>query len=313
MDKSKEELQKEFEKYLQSDKFTEMMDKTQEVEKSVEESFEKLLDIGNPSGENSREYRKRMEFMRSKENLELCKPFIADCDRLAKIAMKYQDQCLTLKDQLSKEVTTEKYGIGGGMMYRGYYCPSPILDIVIGNINRGRLSKRIVEGKKDVFKYGFNVDNNLILVEFIPDVPKYVDVLDFISTEVIIRDGETELGIVFKIWKGELRLEQLSESVYRNNRIVSFVYCCYSGFQNRVDIYEKEEYVYSDEGLDFAHRYDFRNHETAPSLTHYEYRFKHDDEGYLSQYAVIEHPDSLRRKEPAWDGHMYDVKRKRKV
>jgi len=272
--------------------------------------FEKLFagvtKIENP-WVNRPSYEEQMKFLRSKENLEICRSFIAECQRLANAAKKYENQFQTLKDQLSKEIVLEKYSTGGEGLYRGYYCPSPIMDIVMRNCNRGRLLSRITKRSKPTFKYGFNVDGNLILAtNFRYDI-------DAIGTEIILRDGKKETGISFQEWDGERRLEQLSESIYRDNRIISFINCFYLDYDNSVSIYNREEYTYSNEGLGTAHMYRFSNHKgTFPILNHEEYRFKHDNDGYLSQFTVIEYPGSSMRTEPYWNGCVYDIRLKRK-
>ena len=47
-------------------------------------------------------------------------------------------------EQISKTVVRREQATGGGTMHRGFYCPSIVEDIIIGNINRGKLIKRLV-------------------------------------------------------------------------------------------------------------------------------------------------------------------------
>ncbi len=42
-------------------------------------------------------------------------------------------------------------GLGGELMHRGYYCPSLIEDVVVGNTKRGRISKRTTSKAKEPF------------------------------------------------------------------------------------------------------------------------------------------------------------------
>lgn len=46
-----------------------------------------------------------------------------------------------LFDYAQSAICSTEYGRGGEFFHRGYYCPSPILDIIVGNANRGKLIK----------------------------------------------------------------------------------------------------------------------------------------------------------------------------
>lgn len=54
-------------------------------------------------------------------------------------------------------VITE-YGIGGQTLYLGYYCPSKVYDIIVGNTSRGRIIRRGTKGINA--DYIFYKDNN---------------------------------------------------------------------------------------------------------------------------------------------------------
>jgi len=273
--------------------------------------FESLLEFKEPYNNNpkdyEKEYKERTKYLRSKENLEICKPFVTECQRLAEIAVKYTDQYQVLKNRLDKDVMSEKYSVGGEALYRGYYCPSPVIDIVVGGCSRGRLLSRITARSKPTFKYGFNVNNDLIAVDNLG----YSYGTNAIVTEAIIRNGELERGIVYKKWNEERQVDRLSESAYCDGQIISFIDCSYMYFNNSVDLYNREDYVYSDKGLSTVHMYRFQA-SFGPILTHQEYRFMHDDEGYLSQYVIICHPEGSGRLKPYWDGQVYDVGIRRK-
>jgi len=261
-----------------------------------------------------------MAYLKSDANLEICKPHILECERLARIINAYAPQLQALKDKASQEVVTEEYGTGGEILHRGFYCPSPVIDIVIGKGKRGKVLRRMTKKSRPTYRYGFNADEHLSLItDFRHDI-------DAIGTEIIIREEEKEIGIGFQEWEGKQRLEQVSECVYCGDQLSTYTVGQYFdfGFENRMTGYRKEAYVHSDEGLHTVYVYDFMEalkpnpfsrgfpEGRGPSLGHLEYKFKHEG-GYLSQFAVVDHPGSSMRLEPIWDGLVYDIRIKRKV
>ena len=50
----------------------------------------------------------------------------------------YEHQYASLSERFSVDALLRKYGRGGEMLHRGALCPSPIYDLVIGNVRRGR-------------------------------------------------------------------------------------------------------------------------------------------------------------------------------
>lgn len=85
-----------------------------------------------------------------------------------------------------------QYTIGGETLHRGYYCPSLIKDIVIGNCNRGRLVRNTKKAKKITYEYGI-CDNQLSLngMEGIKmvDITEIMDMLDWHMPSEIQLEG----------------------------------------------------------------------------------------------------------------------------
>ena len=123
----------------------------------------------------------------------------SQCDRVEKIiAANYatfseQYQCVQF------QVVRTEYGIGGETLHRGYYCPSLIFDIVVGNVKRGRITSNPVYKKRAEYVYGFDRDNRLIVAEH-----PY-------GKEIISYDGTTVVGCEFSE-NGEIEI--YSECIY---------------------------------------------------------------------------------------------------
>ena len=280
-----------------------------------EELFEECEYVASPMMQQET-WEEQKKNLRSDKNLQICKSHQLESERLTNLLKQYESLLQTLKNELEPKVVAEEYAAGGEVLHRGFYCPSPIVDIVIGGANRGRLLNRMTQKSKPTYKYKFDAKAELLLVEAL----RYD--IDAVATEVIVRGNGKEYGITWQNSKGECQPERISECTFHDGRMDTYIDGVYCAYEERLLSFRKEEYFYSDMGLHIAHMYHFLQgsrhfledfEEIGPSLIHQEYRFKHDDEGYLSEYAVICHPGSSIRTKPVWDGQVYSIKIKRKA
>lgn len=72
-----------------------------------------------------------------------------ECDRINKKVEILKEKYIDLYDSYSKQVVRYEVGVGGELMHRGYYCPSLVEDIIVGNAKRGRIAKRITSRTKN--------------------------------------------------------------------------------------------------------------------------------------------------------------------
>lgn len=248
----------------------------------------------------NRSWKEFNDYINSKENREKCKPFLLDCQRFAATAERYKDQCQLFFDELVDEVVREEYAVGGEILHRGYYCPSPILDIVVGNGNRGKLLKRLTSRSHPTYIYRFNKDDRLIIVENQNGIK-----------EIILRDGSIETGIEFS---KRCEILSLTECIYSGSQIQSYSHCLYDSNTKISDNYHLENYKYSMDGLESADLFRFSNFRNKPLIRHDKYLFQHDEEGFLSHYKLIEYDERNRAKEDSYTkDRIYDVYLKRKV
>jgi hypothetical protein len=250
--------------------------------------------------ENGESFEQAVRYFSSEENITKCQPFILECQRYSDKIMKFGMTYQAIYKETSAKVIKEEYGVGGETIQRGFYNPSPIVDIVMGNANRGKILKRITPKSKPVRKYLFDEFGMLVLVENFP--------LNIGCKEIIIRQNDMETGISFD----DNGIQALSECIYRGNQILSYVFCLYNTYESRVFDYTKEEFEYSESGLTDVYIDRFFNSPNAPILRQETYRFKHDMEGYLSQYTIIEKDNGI-SKNTQLNDEWFDIKIKRKV
>lgn len=232
------------------------------------------------------------------------------CNELLEIASPYIDNYEQYYNKIQLMVSYTEVSTGGLTIPRGYYCPSPIIDIVIGNVNRGKILKKPSKRSHITYRYGFDIQGKLVSVckEEIEVKTKH--------KEFIVRNGNTELGIGFCEYKGlelEPEVTDITYCTYHGDgKIRSFTFGQYIADECHVNNVQKEDYVYSSQGLLAADVQLYFEWEKKVSYRNSRYHFFHDENGYLTKYSVQESygvPLNAERVR----SHFYDVTVKRKI
>lgn len=219
---------------------------------------------------------------------------LSDALKLSKEEHKKQMQ------SCQKQANRYEHCVGGEVLQRGYYCPSPIIDIVTGNCNRGRIVKRMTEkARKNIsFEYGFK-DEKILFVKRKNGEKTY-------EYEYISYHDNKQIGYSFD---EEMNLIAISECIYLNGKIMSYL-LVYVNYDNSVDRCEKEIYEYKNGMLHSAVLYLMQ---TSNSCVHDKYIFDHDADGFLSSYKSIEYQNGAEKEDYYWKDHIFKVYKKRKV
>ena len=85
--------------------------------------------------------------------------------RLFELYDKYLYRYDELREKALAETRYTEYAKGGKTFHRGYYCPSPVQDLIVGNANRGRLLKRRPAVNYDYIYY-LNEARQIIMVDY---------------------------------------------------------------------------------------------------------------------------------------------------
>ena len=184
-------------------------------------------------------------------------------------------------------VETEQYSRGGETIYRGYYCPSTVLDIIVGGANRGKLLNRFK--KTPTYTYGFDGNGNLVAAKN----------NDTNVQEIITRAGDLEIGISFEPFDSD-KISSISLAEYRSGKIHSYVHCNCDIYAQTINEVYGEVYEYQHDMLQrvfycfpgWRVRSFTRENvaEWGKGLDPYLVKFTHDAEGYLKSYRYIEPP-----------------------
>lgn len=210
---------------------------------------------------------------------------------LAEFAEHYKKDYLSIYKSMVETANKVMYSTGGQSIHRGYYCPSPTADVIVGNVNRGKLLVRLTSKSKPSYKYYFDKNNMITVVDNFTETGK--------SVELIISDGTVERSVVFDS-TGEIIL--LTKCGYSEKKLTYYNKFAYSGMlplQNSDDApymdFTGEKYEYGDQGIK---RVDIRTYMSMPQsmfgskievFRHFAAEFSHDDDGFLSAYKYFEY------------------------
>ena len=159
------------------------------------------------------------------------------------ISFLEKDHYETVFNQIDQTVVRREQATGGGVMHRGYYCPSLVMDIAIGNVNRGRLIKRL-RTQKITYTYGFDALDRLVTVV------EHTEEGDFF--EYIIYEGNVQYGVQFHhhSWSGEY-LHDISRCCYEKSKLKSYERYVYDDYNKKFSLYQGEFYRYSKDSLEW--------------------------------------------------------------
>ena len=233
---------------------------------------------------------------------KICELLNNECEKTTAVLSQCDNDFSLLYQKQLEKVMYKEYALNGETIHRGYYCPSPIRDIVISNCNRGRLLKGSIKSSKVVREYGFNVHHNLILV---------IRRTEFTEYEMIDRYENIEIEIQFDY---EWLPKMITKCIYNNNnQIISYTELPYNPINLELLEYNREEYTYDDQGLAEADQYKYLYNSALDNTIlvdivqqfepdsllneidffalplHNKYYFHHNDEGYLTEYAAVEY------------------------
>ena len=84
---------------------------------------------------------------------KICELLNNECENTTAVLSQCDNDFSLLYQKQLEKVMYKEYALNGETIHRGYYCPSPIRDIVISNCNRGRLLKGSIKSSKVVREY----------------------------------------------------------------------------------------------------------------------------------------------------------------
>lgn len=242
---------------------------------------------------------------RRNKELKLNEFMLSEKNRLAEKVDYYTPLLKNLRDLAVKSAVRKEYSNNENGMYRGYYCPSPVDDLIIGGCRRGKLLKRITKRTNPDREYLFDSNNRLVAVNSLLDWKA-------VQTEVLIYEDNLVTGIDIDNYDNSI--SEISECTYdSDNKIKSFLTASISSnktIKTTIEEIELEKYSYDESGLNEVEiisyyksckaikniiKKSFEDNlalETKLDLpdcdTSYQrYIFYHDNDGFIDKYVII--------------------------
>jgi len=213
-----------------------------------------------------------------------------------------------------KQTVRTEVSSAGSYMHRSYYCPSPIYDLVVGNVNRGKLLKRLAANSHTYYQFGFDRCDKLLWV-------KETYKGKHIRTEHLFDGENIRCGIT--ISPKDERISRISVEQYHNGKLASYtdVLTSESKWPVHISRVTHEAYTYDDVGLLYCDSYTYfptisRNTtfglspKDRPLCQHRRDFFQRED-GYLARYTskdIYFEPVT-----PTQEDHWYTITKKRKA
>ena len=167
----------------------------------------------------------------------------------------------------------EEYAVQSKYIHRGYYCPSPIFDLIVGRTKRGKLLKRRTARSRIAYRYVFCDAERIHYVERFCEngtrIPEY-----------LVYDGDCVYG--FTVEDG--KLTEITKEVYENGQIVRFLYFRPSIGEKGFELTElhQEYYFYDDLGIVGCEFQDM--YYVLEFIINNRFQFRRQD-GYLVDYV----------------------------
>lgn len=149
------------------------------------------------------------EWYHSEEYQQLCQRFSSECTRLSLVAQRLYPQIDALKAFCHEHTVRQELAVHCRYMHRGFYCPSPVYDLVIGNARRGNILKRPNSRSKPTHIYGFDSCDRLLWSRD--------NELNF--TEYLLYEDNAIYGIIVD---DDGVLHTLTEEIYQNSRLTVY-------------------------------------------------------------------------------------------
>ena len=215
---------------------------------------------------------------RSPEYTKICATQKMECERLAQIAqLIYAD--IDDIEASAKRLTARTEAATESDIHRGVYCPSPILDIVIGNLSRGRILKRNPASGKAGYQFQFDREGSLLSAESLcANMPNVI--------EYIVHHEDRIYGLTVNPLYGPVFI---SEETFAAQKLIHYRYANLISEKNELQCLSlhSESYFYDDFGLKFSERLDYQAVMNSVDIWHYEFERKN---GYLTTFKAIEKP-----------------------
>lgn len=238
--------------------------------------------------------------------MELLENFYEKDKYFKSLYNSYKNKLDYFYDKAKKQVVRKEYARGGETIHRGFYCPSPVQDIIVGNCKRGKLVKK--PRKIPDYEYWFDDNNHLILVEQICTynikIPSTIELLfynDIAVNSILYQENKFDS-------EEEFQISFLTKCIYENGLIKNYDFASvFNPLQDHAEIcceIETENFEYDDKLLvsSTLESYNF----DVKILSQNKYFYNYDGNRKMISYTTEEY-DNGKRISSIWDNHSFII------
>lgn len=228
--------------------------------------------------EGKKRLAKWFEWRNSDQYKAMSHSIISECEALIDLG-KTMIQHASLLLQTASNSESNKTFCTGSSLHRGFYCPSPIYDIIIGNAKRGKLRNKIVSRNKNFYQYFFDSTGELLVVDHVVDG-------EIIEKELMLYEENIRYGITVD---SSNQLVSISKESFHNNTLMEYALLNVISIDcnSLIYLYHKETYSFDTDGLVSCVWNEFDSAvDVLQSIT---YHFKRED-GMLTEYSCVNQP-----------------------
>lgn len=206
-----------------------------------------------------------------------CNRLKSECEQLISMGQDFLELYLTQRHSFSTIATNMEYARDGDI-HRGVYCPSPVLDLVVGNLHRGNLIKRSPQKSKASHCYGFDENHRLKYIELLQDG-------NLSATEYIIDKENRRYGFTINL---NCKLAAVSEEIFEQGKIMRYKYAVLWPDDNGYfcSNLHVEDFFYDELGLCASEKIEYQPYVNI--FDRYRYEYERTD-GFLSKFSFIDY------------------------
>lgn len=200
----------------------------------------------------------------------------------------FEDKYCTVKEMVQKKNLYKRFSSSTNI-YDDSYNRSPITDLIVQNVTKGKFYKRVPKDLKNKTKYSYDEEGKLLAEEWYDEQEEnWLTEFWFYSEKYILRVG-------YRHSNGKEIVARIGIQRYEDNYIEESETVFFSNFEGKIDVADElkyGKYEYAEEGLAEAIEgvlYIKKMNNNKTLLHGWHYFFEYDKNGLIEKYKKVEY------------------------
>lgn len=152
----------------------------------------------------------RRAWQESEEYQSLCNQYQLEVDRMVSAGMNYWQKIIQNQKDFRAKAVEFSYYVSGNI-HRGFFCPSPVADLILGQTNRGHEAKE-TEITKARWRFSYDESKHMIYVDCMQN--KRV-----LNTEFLFWEDSVRWGVLIS---QDGVLEKVTRELYDQDKLIEY-------------------------------------------------------------------------------------------